>query len=270
MPSSKRKSSVEPSLPPISRNKNSVSNTKPATPESVVQRAATFPQKDASTRFGGASYTSQAGSNYYDQSYLQNQQNASDADAFGSPEPTTKDKNGGANFNRYNHSGAGGGGGLAAPGYNIPDLSAIMFSSTDPFAYPNQPMMTLEENAGFASASPQGSTNMSTPNRNTTAMSSPQVNLYGSLPRGSISSSSGLEAQLLDPLQPYLTVDYGQVPRGATASVFSAEMGLGIDECDMAGLVKEETFSGNEQQWWGQGSEGGMAGNAAGTGGWAI
>ena len=36
---------------------------------------------------------------------------------------------------------------LAGPG--VPDLSAMMFPSADPFAYPNQPMITLENTHRF-------------------------------------------------------------------------------------------------------------------------
>lgn len=44
----------------------------------------------------------------------------------------------------------------APTGQGIPDLSALMFPSEDPFAYPNQPMITLENNNFVKHESPMG------------------------------------------------------------------------------------------------------------------
>lgn len=41
-------------------------------------------------------------------------------------------------------------------GQSIPDLSAMMFPSEDPFAYPNQPMITLENSQFVKQESPVG------------------------------------------------------------------------------------------------------------------
>ncbi|MCJ1400972.1 hypothetical protein MMC11_004183 [Xylographa trunciseda] len=66
----------------------------------------------------------------------------------------------------------------------LPDLSAMMFPSNDPFAYPNQPMTTLE-NRQFTKHEPYAPDALyaasSTPNSNP-AYDNPDVQLFGPLP----------------------------------------------------------------------------------------
>ena len=72
----------------------------------------------------------------------------------------------------------------------LPDLSAMMFPSNDPFAYPNQPMTTLE-NGQFTK---QENYNPNDSNRNSFYNSNPNSN----------SPYESPEVQLFGPLPPYL------------------------------------------------------------------
>lgn len=61
----------------------------------------------------------------------------------------------------------------------VPDLSSMMFPSADPFAYPNQPMTTLETRQSIKQESPMDPNMFSPPNTS----GPPYENLdYGSLP----------------------------------------------------------------------------------------
>lgn len=61
----------------------------------------------------------------------------------------------------------------------VPNLSSLMFPSADPFAYPNQPMTTLENRQSIKQENPMDSNMFSPPNTS----GAPYHNLdYGSLP----------------------------------------------------------------------------------------
>ena len=244
-----------------------------------VQRASTYPGHI------NEPFPNQRHPTYPQQPLFLPDQVYSDVESFATSEPSMMDSNIGINFNQFSFANSNNNA-SSIPGYNIPDLSAMMFPSTDPFDYPNQPMTTLENHTSFSSSNPQASnTKTSTAEAATTTRSSSlQLNLYGGLaPRGSLSNGSGLEAQFLDPLQPYLSMDYGQIPNvGRGGGVFDPEMRLGC----ISNLVKEEQEQQEQQeqqpqpqQWWVQIDGDGEAmtmnspiqsSNTHGTGGWAI
>jgi hypothetical protein len=74
----------------------------------------------------------------------------------------------------------------------IPDLSAVMFPSADPFAYPNQPMTTLEDH-NFIKPDPGYGPATSPPLYSPSSTSGPGTASY-----------DHMEAQLFGPLPPYL------------------------------------------------------------------
>ena len=143
--------------------------------------------------------------------------------------------------------------------FGLPDLSAMMFPTTDPFAYPNhQPMTTLEDNA-FANGSPPGSSGTHSAN----GMSSPTANLFCPLGMSSRSAnnSSGnvngvstvagfdpaVEAQIFDPLQSYLNSGYQQ-GMGDMGLGPLGDMG-GVSGVGASGIKAEEQPFGD---WWAQ------------------
>lgn len=237
-------------MPSVVRNK--ISN--PAS-EPDLQRASTFPPNKQLQPSNGSS-SNQRHATYPNQPFPPDPL-YSDSNSLQNSDTSMID-NIGIDFNLFSFANSNLG--PFIPGYNIPDLAAIMFPSADPFAYPNQPMTTLENHTGFSSSDSQAPNTITNTVGASTTISSPDLNLYGGLPlRESSSSGSGLEAQLLDPLQPYLTIDYGQGLNAGGSGGFNPEMGLG----SISNSVKDE-FSGNEQeqkqeqqqqhqqQWWGQ------------------
>lgn len=93
----------------------------------------------------------------------------------------------------------------------LPDLSAMMFPSTDPFAYPTQPMTFLE--------------NRQTPKRES-SYSPRSVNnaqMYGATSSSSSAPYDSLEVQTFGPFPPYLMM--GQQP--IEMQVMGGPMGMG-------------------------------------------
>ncbi|KAI9717750.1 MAG: hypothetical protein M1812_004479 [Candelaria pacifica] len=112
--------------------------------------------------------------------------------------------------------------------HDIPDLSATMFPSADPFAYPNQPMTSLE--SGPYKRSPHQNYNALSPNNpNTSPMYFPGTG-------GSGNGYDSLEVQLFGPLPSYLMQgQQGQLQPGnilnmpAQQAVPSGMMGMADD-----------------------------------------
>ena len=78
---------------------------------------------------------------------------------------------------------------------SIPDLSSMMFPSTDPFAYPNQPMTTLENRQSIKQENPMDPNFITAPNTS----GAPYDNLsYGSLPYMMQSQQLGLGMQSMN------------------------------------------------------------------------
>jgi hypothetical protein len=122
--------------------------------------------------------------------------------------------------------------------HGLPDMSAMMFPSTDPFAYPNQPMMTLENNA-FATPSPKLNSNtLASSNLPSPQSSVFQINRIGN----NTGLDPSMEAQIFDPLQPFLNMEYRQG---------MGDMGTGISDMNIGDLSKPEEAFGD---WWNQGS----------------
>lgn len=89
----------------------------------------------------------------------------------------------------------------SAPSYGmqnnyVPDLSSMMFPSGDPFAYPNQPMTTLERRQSIKQENPVDPNMFSPPNTS----GAPYDNLdYGSLPYMMQSQQLGFGMQSMNP-----------------------------------------------------------------------
>lgn len=78
----------------------------------------------------------------------------------------------------------------------VPDLSSMMFPSTDPFAYPNQPMITLEHEQSIKQENPVDPNTFSPPN----SSGAPYAELdYGSLPYVMQTQLLGFGMQSVDP-----------------------------------------------------------------------
>lgn len=114
----------------------------------------------------------------------------------------------------------------------IPDLSAMMFPSTDPFAYPNQPMMKFdnikEENVG----------NMPQPHYTSNGA---QPGMY-----------DDLEGQLFGPIPPYLM--QGQPNFDLSGQTASGISGLNPQEMNYQTTPNGDTnfeglFSGDGDEW---------------------
>ena len=119
----------------------------------------------------------------------------------------------------------------------LPDFSAMMFPSGDPFAYPNQPMITLEdgnfmkqETSAFDSSTGHTGNPYNLPQSNTISSNTPFDNL---------------EAQVFESLPPYLMQGQSQ---GVGRQNLEAQMGIQSPE-------------GNEPSI--------MAMNGGGMGGWS-
>ena len=85
----------------------------------------------------------------------------------------------GASNNSPNSSLPSSGAPYGMPNNYVPDLSSVMFPSGDPFAYPNQPMTTLEDGQSIKQENPVDSSAFSQPH----SSGAPYSNLgFGSLP----------------------------------------------------------------------------------------
>ena len=69
-------------------------------------------------------------------------------------------------------------------GQDVPDLSAMMFPSGDPFAYPNQPMTTLENRQAIKQENPMDSGTFNLPGPTTTGAPYDNYNaqMYNQMP----------------------------------------------------------------------------------------
>lgn len=87
-------------------------------------------------------------------------------------------------------------------GGDVADLSAMMFPSADPFAYPNPPMLTLEQNY------PPGA------QRNPFVASMPEAYMPASNSKAqSVSTDDHIDVQLFGPLPPHMAhQQFGQGP----------------------------------------------------------
>ena len=114
-------------------------------------------------------------------------------------------------------------------GSGLPDLSAMMFPSTDPFAYPTQPMTFLE-------------------NRQTTkrdnSYSPRSVNnaqMYGTTANNSSTPYDSLEVQSFGPFPPYLMMGQQAVGMEAMGSP------MGMDGAEASGNMM--SMSGEDAGW---------------------
>jgi hypothetical protein len=114
----------------------------------------------------------------------------------------------------------------------VPDLSAMMFPSADPFAYPNQPMAAFDsiksENMGLMNNS-----------------QIPQMYLSNGIPTPTSGRYDDLEGQLFGPLPPYLnqgqqSYDVNQL--GAGPGMMG---GLGPDMNYHTGVTPNNEMAGN-------------------------
>lgn len=128
----------------------------------------------------------------------------------------------------------------------LPDLSAMMFPSADPFAYPNQPMTTLEnrhykqENTPFTPPRAQTDRLFAYPGSTTSSTTVPPYD--------------SLEVQLFGPLPPYMM--QGPLPSMGMSAVGGGPMNIG-------GGMMGMSNGGND----GGGGEGGWAQRQVKTGG---
>jgi len=121
---------------------------------------------------------------------------------------------------------------------NLPDLTRMMFPSNDPFAYPNQPMMELD--------------NIQQDQKAQNPFMSPQ-NMYMS--NGNNGPYDNLEGQLFGPLPPYLTQGQAEVNIG-NMNVDGMGVGINQPQLDMnVGITPttqmnfDDIFSGTNEDW---------------------
>lgn len=88
-------------------------------------------------------------------------------------------------------------------GSGLPDMSAMMFPSTDPFAYPTQPMTFLENRQTSKQESSYSPPSVDTPH------------MYTTTPTSNSTPYDSLEVQTFGPLPPYLMMS--QQPMGMQA-----------------------------------------------------
>ena len=100
----------------------------------------------------------------------------------------------------------------------VPDLSAMMFPSADPFAYPNQPMTTLENRQFIKQENPMDSV------------------IYNLAPTTS-ASYDGLNSQLFGRMSPYLM--QGQQPGFGMQSMNSADAAATSVSMDAGGWLQQ-------------------------------
>ena len=114
-------------------------------------------------------------------------------------------------------------------GSGLFDLSSMMFSPTDPFAYPNQPMTALE-------------------NRQVPKQEYPyNPNIYDQPPNSSTSPPfENLGAQLFGPMPPYIM--QGQTPRNEISNMsMPMDMSGGSYNAAMSGLDGQEAHQQGRQ-----------------------
>lgn len=105
----------------------------------------------------------------------------------------------------------------------VPDLSAMMFPSADPFAYPNQPMTTLEIRQFIKQENPMDSS------------------IYNLAPTTS-ASHDGLSSQMFGGMSPYLM--QGQQPGFSVQSMSSADLTATSMSMDAGGWPQHPQRSG--------------------------
>ena len=81
-------------------------------------------------------------------------------------------------------------------GTRLPDLSAMMFTSADPFAYPNQPMTTLENRQAAKRENSYSPRNANNPH------------MYATTPTSNSTPYDSLEVQTFGPFPPYLMMGH--------------------------------------------------------------
>jgi len=169
--------------------------------------------------------------------------------------------------------------GYGAGGGGLQDLSAMMFPSADPFAYPNQPMTTLENHhSQFGNPSPSHpprpnphpiNTNPSIKSEHSfsSAPSDPHhphnPNIYNNTPSTSGAPYDMSVVQLYGPLPPYLM--QGQHPGMGMPGMGGVEMMMGEEWEGRTGLTPgvgtagmEELFGEEWKRGWVEG--GGFSG----------
>ena len=141
------------------------------------------------------------------------------------------------------------------PGQGLPDFSAIMFPSANPFAYPNQPLTTLESRYPKQEDTPD-SMDISM------VKSSPGIQAHASF-------DNDHEVQLLEPIPPYmmqgqrptmqrpqvnLLVDMSRENQGRSSIPFGGELdGWPTQEPRLGGISAmnlDEVFGGNWNADW--------------------
>jgi hypothetical protein len=127
---------------------------------------------------------------------------------------------------------------------NLPDLSAMMFPSADPFAYPNQPMMEYE------SLQQKGSEQFMIDDRAQQAMF---------MPNGNTTPYDNLEGQLFGPLPPYLLQTQTNIDMANQMEIGMGGMGLNPGDMNMGsvhtgmtpntGINYEDIFGNGSDSW---------------------
>jgi hypothetical protein len=123
----------------------------------------------------------------------------------------------------------------------FPDLSAMMFPSADPFAYPNQPIMQFEN----------------TKQENLDILNGSQARqMYLSNGNGGSGVYDDLEGQLFGPLPPYLTQGQqnfdtqGQMDSGnVMAGLNPQEINYHAGETSNSDMNFDGIFSGDGDEW---------------------
>jgi hypothetical protein len=131
---------------------------------------------------------------------------------------------------------------------NLPDLTSMMFPSSDPFAYPNQPMTALED-AQVGSFGSDNLQDLSQAQQSGMLPTSPT----GPPPGSAGFSDAGMDMQIFG-MPPYLM--QGQQPGlGMGLGLFQGEnAGPGGMDDPWAGLAKQENVDWGS---WGEGNFGG-------------
>lgn len=115
-------------------------------------------------------------------------------------------------------------------GGGLPDFSAMMFPSGDPFAYPKQPMITLENSNCMVT-------------KQEPTFGNESDNLYNISPTTNNAPYDNMEAQLFGPLPPYMM----QGPPGARVPNMPPQMDMNAPGGDAGIMAVDGTFRGWEQ-----------------------
>lgn len=131
------------------------------------------------------------------------------------------------------------------PDGTLPDLSAMMFPSADPFAYPNQALMEFDN----LQPKDEHRGNLVNETRHPLYMSN------GGLP---VNGFDNLDGQLLGPLPPYLMQDQPNVEMGGPMNMGGAPTMGANDLAGYGGGIMPNTsmnlddiFNGNNEEWAG-------------------